>query len=201
MKKISIIIAVFILFLPFGVLAQDEGGAEDTTVQNHFGINVLHTALITLISTSLSDTTEYLPIHLYYDHAFTQNWGVAALGFYRLDNDSNFRTNELGFAIGPRFSFDFIKGLYTDCKVGLGYAFGVDYMGADYSRLDLVIEPEVGYTLIIGRFFSLTFGIGLQTLIMITEAPSRSGAWDWNYMGRLSHYYLPVANFSLGVVF
>jgi hypothetical protein len=197
MKKQIIFIAACILMIPFCATAQE----NDSAAQNYIGINLLHTGVIYLVSTSLTDTTQYLPLHFNYFHSFTQNWGLSALAFYRLDKDGEFRTNEFGFAVGPRFSLDYLKGFYIDCKLGLGLASGLDYSGNDYSRFDFVIEPDLGYNLEIGKFFSITFGLGLQTLVCISESPARDGTWDWNFIGSLSHYYLPVANLSAALLF
>jgi hypothetical protein len=194
--------SVVMLLIPWCVYAQEERAQEERPpAQNQIGINVLHTPIVYLVSVSIADDVSYVPIHLCYVRSLSKNLGVSVLGFYRRDQDADFRTNEFGFAVGPRLSFHHLKGWFIECKVGLGIASGVDYFNNDYSRWDFVVQPDVGYTLMIGSNFSVTGGIGLQTLVELSETPSRGGTWDWNDTGRLSHYYLPVANLSLALTF
>jgi len=197
MKKTLVLAsALALLFLVQGNAEENENQA-----MNMVGVNVLHTIILDVVSTSLSDDVLYLPIHFSYARAFDKNWGLSALAFYRLDKDGDFRTNEFGLAVGPRFSFDYLEGFYFECKFGAGIAVGVDYLHNDYTRIDFIIQPDIGYNLSLADFFSISFGVGLQTLISVSETPSRSGVWDWNFMGKLSHYYLPVANLSACFMF
>lgn len=189
---------VLTLLIPGGVSAQEE---QHSLAQNQLGINVLHTPIVYLVSASMSEDVTYVPIHLSYARSFTKNLGLSMLAFYRRDHDEDFETNELGLAAGPRLSFDRLKGWFVEWKLGVGRASGVDYYSNDYTRWDFVIQPELGYTRTIGTGFSITAGIGLQTLIEVSETPSRAGSWDWNDMGQLSHYYLPVANLTLAMTF
>ena len=48
----------------------------------------------------------------------------------------------------------------------------------------------------------MLLGLGLQTLILLNENPQRNvgmNSWDWNRIGMMSHYYLPVLNISIGI--
>lgn len=197
MKKRILLPSVLLLLVPWCAYAQE----ELLPAQNEIGINVLHTPIVYLVSASMSEDVRYVPIHVGYVRSLSKHLGVSVLGFYRRDEDGSFKTNELGFAVGPRLSSDHLKGWFVECKFGLGVASGVDYFDDDYSRWDLVVQPEVGYTRMIGGNLSITAGIGLQTLVEVSESPSRSGRWDWNGTGQMSHYYLPVANLSMALVF
>ena len=197
MKILSWSFAV-VLLISGSAAAQEE---QHPSAQNQFGINLLHTPIVYLVSASMSGDVTYVPIHLSYAHSFSKHLGVSVLGLYRRDHDGDFNTDELGFAIGPRISSDHLKGWFIECKLGLGRASGVDYFQNDYSRWDMVIQPELGYTRAIGTGLSITAGVGLQTLIEVSESPTRAGSWDWNDRGQLSHYYLPVANLTLAMTF
>jgi len=169
--------------------------------QHYLGINILHPAIVGVVSLSMAEDVFYLPMHLSYAHAFSGNLGISALVIYRYEKDADFRTNEFGFAVGPRLSFNRLQGFYVDCKFGIGYAFGVNYSNHTYSRLDFVIEPDIGFNFVISKNFSITLGIGTQTLLLLNETPSRVGHWDWNEIGTLSHYFLPVLNLSAALMF
>jgi hypothetical protein len=202
MKKSVIGVMLFLLVMAAGASAQD----QDYQPQNYIAVNVLHPLLIYTISVELSRTTTSVPVHLAYALALSQNWGISAQFIYRLEIDGAYlMTNEFGFVVGPRFSLDFMKGFFAEFKVGVGYAAGMDYHANDYTRLDLILEPAAGYNIIIGNAFSMTFGLGIQSLIPLTETPARStapgGWWDWNVVGYIYHYFLPVFNVSFGLVF
>jgi hypothetical protein len=205
MNRKSVFVTLFLLAIIAGAVAQEEGDQP----RNYLGVNIAHPLIIFGISRLLSDTTAYLPIHLHYALRLGENWGLGSQFLYQLEMDGrHFSTNEFGLAVGPRFSINVGKGstvYFIQCKVGAGYAFGTDYNNNAYSRLDLIVEPDTGFTFVLGKVFALTAGIGLQSLIPLTESPQRSsspgGWWDWNEIGYLSHYFLPVANVSLGFVF
>jgi len=173
----------------------------DNNQSTFFGINIGHALAIKTISGILSDNTTYLPIHLNLNHSLGNNLGIAGLFMYRLDKDgANFLTHELGFAVGPSILFNRLEGLSIDCKIGYARAFGKDYFSNDYYRNDFVIQPEIVYYVSFPNKLALSFGLGLQTLLNISENPDRSFYWDWNTTGKLSHYYLPVLNISFGFI-
>ncbi len=90
---------------------------------------------------------------------------------YRLDKDGDdFLTHEFGFAAGPAFLSNKLNGFYADVKFGLGYAFGKDYNNSDYNRTDLIIEPDLGYYLCFKSNFTIALGIGLQSLVKLSES-------------------------------
>ena len=60
------------------------------------------------------------------------------------------------------------------------------------------LEPDLGYYLCIKNKFTTSIGIGLQSLIKLSES-YYGNIWEWNSTGKLSHYYLPVANISFGI--
>ncbi|MBN1157793.1 MAG: hypothetical protein JXA61_00300 [Bacteroidales bacterium] len=140
----------------------------------------------------------YLPIHIHFNHAFSRHFGISGMGLYRLDKDGpHFLTHEFGFAAGPAYLSNSLNGFYADLKIGFGYAFGTDYNNSDYTRSDLIIEPDIGYYLNFSSGFSIALGIGMQSLIKLWES-YYGYVWEWNSTGKLSHYYLPVVNVSLG---
>jgi hypothetical protein len=176
------------------VLCSSAGFAQNTFI----GINAGHTLVVNLVSQNLGDETRYLPIHLQVNHAFSDHFGLSAGFLYRLDKDGNFATNEIGAAIGPCYMQKRLNGFIGDVKIGFARAFGRNYDLEDYSRTDFLLQPEMGYFVRMGDKFSFCFGIGVQSLLMISESPSRANIWDWNGMGKFSHYYLPVLNISIG---
>lgn len=195
MKKIFATL-VILSCIPF-LKAQDESNATPT----YFGINIGHAIAVKTVSNILSDNTNYLPIHLNLNHSLGNNLGVSSVFIYRLDKDgSYFTTHEFGLAIGPSYLVNNLDGLSIDFKIGYALAFGEDYEGRDYHRSDFVIQPEIAYYIRFQNKLALSFGLGLQTLLKISEEPDRSFYWDWNATGRLSHYYLPVLNISLGFI-
>ena len=125
--------------------------------------------------------------------------GISGLLMYRMDKDiGDFRTNELGIAVGPSYIANNLNGFWADIKFGIALASGEDGFANEYSRTDMIIQPELGYNICFPSKLTLTFGIGMQSLLKLSEDPDRSSRWDWNSTGKLSHYYLPVINLSLG---
>ncbi len=196
MKKI-LLASSLVLLIASSARAQEESREP----QNQLSVNVLHTPIVYAVSASMSGDVSYVPVHVGYVRSLSKNVSLSVLGLYRRDVDGDFKTNEVGIAVGPRLSFGSRGGWFIECKVGLGVASGLDYFDNDYTRWDLVVQPDIGYTRRIGSHLALTGGIGLQTLVLLSESPSRGGSWDWNDTGRLSHYYLPVANLSIGLTF
>jgi len=168
----------------------------------YVGLNLGHTIAVSASSTALSSETLYLPIHVDMHYALLQHFGLAGSVIYRLEKDGDyFSTQELGIAVGPAFYSSRLKGFFASAKFGLAVAAGKDYLDDDYMRIDAVIQPEVGLIIPIGGPLALTLGCGLQTLLPIYEYPSRYDpdyGWDWNDMGMMSHYYLPVLDIGLG---
>ncbi len=175
--------------------SQTDGNDGSTFI----GINPAHTIIIQAVSKAMNPNVSYLPIHITVNHSFTEHFGISGLFLYRLDKDGdNFLTHEFGFAVGPAYLSKKLNGFYADFKIGLGYAFGTDYNNSDYNRIDFILEPDLGYYLCFKSRFTMSIGIGLQSLIKLSES-YYGNIWEWNSTGKLSHYYLPVVNISFGI--
>jgi hypothetical protein len=195
MKRILAFIIILIAFTQHHSFSQEESSDERTFI----GINPAHTIIIQAVSKAIDKNVSYLPVHIIASHAITEHVGISGLFMYRLDKDGDyFLTHEFGFAVGPAYLFKKLNGLYADIKLGLGYAFGTDYNNSDYNRTDLIIEPDIGYYLCFKSRFTMAIGIGLQSLVKLSES-YYGDIWEWNSTGKLSHYYLPVANISVGI--
>jgi hypothetical protein len=194
MKTIVLLVLLYGIFPAQNSLAQNNDNAGSTFI----GINPLHTIVIKTVSNAIDRDVTYLPVHLILDHSLTKHFGISGLLLYRLDKDGeNFLTHELGFAAGPSYLSNALKGFYANFKIGFGYAFGKDYNDSEYDRFDLIIQPDIGYYINFKNGFVMTIGLGLQSLLKLSE--SYFGyIWEWNSTGRLSHYYLPVVNLSFG---
>lgn len=194
MKK-TILLSLLIAICLQNLFSQNESSSKNT----YIGINPLHTIVIQTVSKALDPDVSYLPVHIQVDHSFNKHFGLSGLLLYRLDKDgSYFLTHEFGFAIGPSYLTNSLNGFFADLKIGLGYAFGTDYNDSDYHRTDFIIQPDIGYYLCFKSRFTIALGIGLQSLIKLSES-YYGYIWEWNSTGKLSHYYLPVLNLSVGI--
>jgi len=192
-KKLAFTLILCVCTLQFS-FSQTDGNDGSTFI----GINPAHTIIIQAVSKALDPDVSYLPIHIIVNHSFTEHFGMSGLFLYRLEKDGdNFITHEFGFAVGPAYLSKKLNGFYADIKIGLGYAFGTEYNNSDYNRIDLIIEPDLGYYLCFKSNFTMSIGIGMQSLIKLSESYD-GNIWEWNSTGKLSHYYLPVANISFG---
>jgi len=169
--------------------------------KTYISVNVGHMTLIPMITTAMYGANViYLPIHFNAYHSLSKNFAMSGMAIYRMERDYDFLTQEVGFAIGPCFTSNHLKGFFADFKVGYAFAFGHDYQYNDYSRSDFVLQPEVGYFLTLAGRFTMSLGLGCQSLLKIREYPRREDTgWDWDNSGKMSHYFLPVLNVSLGV--
>jgi hypothetical protein len=194
MKKI-ILLSLFTAIYLQNLFSQNENSSKNTFI----GINPLHSIVLQAVSKAMDPGVSYLPVHIHVDHAFSKHFGLSGLFLYRFDKDgSYFLTHEFGFAVGPSFLTNSLNGFFADLKIGLGYAFGTDYNNSDYHRTDFIIQPDIGYYLCFKNRFTIALGIGLQSLIKLSES-YYGYIWEWNSTGKLSHYYLPVLNLSVGV--
>jgi hypothetical protein len=194
MKK-NILLTLFIAIFLQNLFSQNESSNKYT----YIGINPLHSIVMQAVSKALDPDESYLPVHIHVDHAFNKHFGLSGLFLYRLDKDgSYFLTHEFGFAIGPSYLTNSLNGFFADLKIGLGYAFGTDYNDSDYHRTDFIIQPDIGYYLCFEGHFTIALGIGLQSLVKLSES-YYGYIWEWNSTGKLSHYYLPVLNLSVGI--
>ena len=193
-KKLAFTLILCACTLQFS-FSQNESNNGSTFI----GINPAHTIVIQAVSKAMDPNVSYLPIHIIVNHSFTEHFGISGLFLYRFDKDGDyFKTHEFGFAIGPAYLSKKLNGFYADFKIGLGYAFGTEYNNSDYNRIDLILEPDLGYYLCFKSKFTMSIGIGMQSLIKLSESYD-GNIWEWNSTGKLSHYYLPVLNISCGV--
>lgn len=172
-------------------------------VRTFYGINLGHALAVSTSSKIMNKNVLYVPAHLVISHAMSRHFGLTGLIMYRLEKDYNFLTHEVGFGFGPSYLSNSLKGFYADCKFGLAYAYGLNYEKKRYTRTDILIQPDVGYYKHFKNGFSLALGVGLQTLVLYKENPTRrsiSDSWDWNKTSQMAHYYLPVINVSVGVM-
>jgi hypothetical protein len=172
--------------------------ADNSEGSGYFGLNIGHTVAVDLVSHAMSDSVSYVPFHIQGTYCLSNHFGISGLLLYRFERDHELLTNEVGAAVGPCLMVNGLKSFFCDVKIGVATAFGRDYEGDDYSRVDLVVQPDVGFFIPLNRTFTFCFGLGIQSLLLLNESPSRNGVWDWNSMGMFSHYYLPVLNVSIG---
>jgi len=72
--------------------------------------------------------------------------------------------------------------------------------GDFYTRADFVFVPEAGYFINFASRFTMTVGLGVQSLLRIKENPRREDAgWYRTTTGKMYDHYLPVLNISLGI--
>jgi hypothetical protein len=77
---------------------------------------------------------------------------------YRRESDGTyFDTVEISIAAGPAFYLDRLKSLFASVEFGFGEAAGSDYEDNDYTRLDLVIQPEASVFVPIAGHLSMEF--------------------------------------------
>jgi hypothetical protein len=198
------ILKKYLLLMAFcNILAFQTTKAQLTCIseKTYYGINLGNLAVVGLTSKIMNPNVTYLPVHLHVMHAFRRHFGLTGMALYRMEKDYNLFTHEVGIAVGPTYLSNAIKGYFLDCKFGVAYAFGRDVRKHDYNRTDLIVQPEFGYYFRFKNVYTMAVGIGLQTLFLYKENPTRrSGfnSWDWNSMSQLAHYYLPVINVSVG---
>jgi hypothetical protein len=166
------------------------------------GVNLGHAATVAAASTIMDPKVTYLPVHIHITHAFKRHFGLTGMAIYRLESDHSLFTHEVGFAFGPAYLAKTLRGFYFDFKLGVAYAFGRDFAKNDYRRTDIIVQPDAGYYINFKNDFSMTIGLGFQSLLLYHERPTRqsmTNSWRWNAMAELGHYYLPVINVSLGL--
>ena len=183
------------------VLVQPLNSKSEKKSKFFIGINVAHSIVVSSVSALIGDEVFYLPIHFDFHFALSNTFGLSGLLMYRYEKDGYyFKTNEFAFAVGPRISLSKkgIEGFYVTCQVGAGFCFGKEYSDSDYYRIDLIINPEIGYVFPSRGRLGFAVGLGLQTMIPIVE-DYVGYIWSWKAIGNLSHYYLPVIKLSVGI--
>lgn len=160
--------------------------------------NLGQTAALALASEAVSGgLTLYFPVEFDADYAITKRLAVSGELLYRFERDGTyFKTNEVGFAVGPTLIFGGLQGFFATARIGLAYARGVDYNNEAYARLDLLLQPEVGVFVPLPFDAALKIGVGMQSLLLITDYPKNT--WSSNALFALSHYYLPLLDLSVG---
>ena len=170
------------------------------------GVNLMQPAIYSLASSFFSNSY-FIPVPIEGHVSINPRWGLATTLVYLKHKDGDYKVNGLQLGLGPRLTLvgEGLRGLYTTFKVGLGFRAGHDYRGADYYRIDLTLQPEIGYSLAWGPpGCFLAFGLGVQLQKPLSETShSSSGSdwysgWDWNGLGKMINYYLPVVNITLG---
>ena len=196
MKK-SVLFVMLCLVGSMAVCGQSVANDGKTFI----GINAGHLFVVPLVSRAMNDANvTYLPIHINAYHSMSKNFALSGLLLFRSEKDYGFQSGEFGFAVGPCYTTNYLNGFFADCKVGVAFAVGNDYQYNDYTRADFVIQPEVGYFLTFASRFTMSLGLGCQSLLKISENPKRENTgWEWNNTGKMSHYYLPVLNISFGI--
>lgn len=163
------------------------------------GVNVLQPAFYALAS-SMFGNSMYLPIPIDADVAITDRWGLAGTFQILHHNDGALSMNGLSLMVGPRVQITGrgVTGLYASVKLGMGFDTGHDYNAANYNRVNVIVQPEIGYSLAYKAFF-LAFGVGAQVKAQIVE--DKSSGWAWNGLGSLLSTCVPVLNITPGVTF
>ncbi|MGE0617149.1 MAG: hypothetical protein AB7P04_16080, partial [Bacteriovoracia bacterium] len=97
---------------------------------------------------------------------------------------------------GPRYNPTHrgLLGPFIALKAGYGYASGNrgSFFGEGelYTCQELVLQPEGGYTFLLGRNISATAGAGFMAVVpLATENPV-----EWSTLGILVHRFVPVVN-------
>lgn len=160
------------------------------------GINAGHMFIVPYVSRTIDANSVVLPIHVNGYHSLNKNFALSGLLLFRTDSKENL----FGFAVGPCYTSNYLNGFFADLKAGLAYASGDMYGDYTYTRADFVIQPEAGYFIKFASRFTMTIGLGCQTLLRITENPRMEDmGWEWKSRGKMWQYYLPVLNISLGI--
>ena len=194
MKKVLVFIALCSMWsvAMYGQSTLNEG---KTVV----GFNAGQACVVSTITLTSYDNVLYMPLHFNAFRSLSKNFALSGLLLFRSEKDYEFLTHEFGFAVGPCYTTNYLNGLAIDCKAGFAFALGHDYSYNDYTRADILIQPEVTYFLPFSGKFTMMVGLGVQSLVKITESPRRENTgWDWDNNGKLSHYFLPVLNISIG---
>ncbi|HEX7599905.1 MAG TPA: hypothetical protein VF518_16925 [Polyangia bacterium] len=124
--------------------------------------------------------------------------GLHGTLLYRYFRDgSRLAIHEMAAAAGPRLSFtgNGLEGFFAVVQCGLGYAWGHDYGDRKYSRVDFVLQSELGYAVAFANGVYLSTGVGVLSLFPLSQDPAPV---SWNWLGRMFQYYQPVINLTLG---
>ncbi len=206
MRRLGHWASVFAIIASAGVAQAQTDGNSSASEQLEeppgpvfaLGFNLVQFLLETAGSTAVKDSSLVtVPIETH--ASFGGIWGLGGSLLIRSVKDGLVRY-DTGFAlgIGPRLGFfgDGVEGMFLTVKLGVGYAAGKNYQGQDYNRVDLLVQPEIGYAFAWGApGFFLGLGAGLRSLIPVSENP---GSLNFNAIGKLLHYYTPLINGTVG---
>ncbi len=172
--------------------------ADERPPRLAIGLN-LGQAAIYGIASSFFESSLFVPIPIEGHFRLSPRWGLATTVQYLHHKDGDLRLNGLSVSLGPRLTLhgEGLRGLYAALKVGLGFRKGEDYFAESYYRVGLLLQPELGWSFAFGRpGFFLAVGVGLQSEVTLTEAGH--GRWEWNGLGAMINYYLPLVNLTAG---
>jgi hypothetical protein len=183
---------------PVSVSPASPPGAAPTAPRFAIGLNLMHPAIYGLASTFF-DHSYFVPVPIEGHVSINPQWGLATSLVYLKHKDGDYKVNGLQIGVGPRFTMvgEGLRGLYSTFKVGLGFRAGHDYREVNYYRIDISFQPEIGYSLAWGPpgvFLAFSLGVQLQKPVSETEHSD----WEWNGLGKMINYYLPVVNITLG---
>jgi hypothetical protein len=179
-----------------GFLPSSRARAEDSPRRLAIGVNLLQ-PLVYGVGSSFLESSLFLPLSLEGHLSLAVPFGLTTTVQYRYHRDGDLELNGLALLLGPRFQItgSHVEGLFAALKLGIGFNAGHDYYLGRYDRLDLLVQPEVGYSIALGALF-LSFGVGLQgQFALITDQAS---SWEWTGLGRMLTSYTPVANLTVG---
>jgi len=182
------------VILTVSMAAHAQTAADDK--KTFAGINVGQMTVGTLVVKAIDKDGLYLPVHIHGYRSLHRNFALSGLMLFRVIRDHQFLLTETGFAVGPCFTSNHLNGFFADCKVGFAFAIGNDYDYSDITRTDFVLQPEFGYFITLAGRFTMSVGLGCQSLFKIAENPGIG----WEEFGRMQKY-LPVLNVSLGIKF
>lgn len=183
---------VVLLALPWPVAARP---AREPHVA--IGLNVLQPTLYGLAS-AFFDNSYFVPVPLDVHVRITRRWGLLTGLQYLAHKDGLYKVNGIETGIGPRLTIvgNGLRGLYAAFRLGFGFLKGNDYSNASYYRVSMIFQPELGYALAWRPpSVYLAFGLGLQAAVTLTESDH---GWDWNSLGKMINYYMPLANITVG---
>ena len=197
MKKVLVFIALSSMW---GMVAHAQTAANDD--KTFVGINAGHTIIAARVNSALTEGSLFVPIHINAFKPLSKNFALSGLLMYRgVRSPSHTRaTSTFGIAVGPSYTSKYLNGFFVDCKIGFAFTAGRDNDSDHYTRSDFLIQPEVGYFFNLSHKFTMSIGFGIQSLLRIRENPRMEDVgYEWDNLGKMGQYYLPVANVTFGV--
>ncbi len=204
---IAVVLAVGLLATA-GAQAKGSGGgggsSSSSNVDFSIGVNALQ-PLVFLMASQFDENEAYiLPIPVEIHAHIQKRWGFCGtvqITMYQIGEGDNHQMGEIMAAGGPRYRFTGkkLEGAYATGKFGLSYWGGTAHGVQDYRRLNLVVQPEVGYSVRIGDpGLFLAFGVGVQLGLRLAERFEGDNSPDWNSQGKMLMSYTPWLNVTIG---